>query len=233
MVMAVAVLACSSPTGEAGEITVFAASSLSTAFEQIAVRFEKEHPGRDVVLSFAGSQTLATQVVNGAPVDVFASADQVQMERALAAVPADVGPRQFATNRLTIVVAEGNPKHVRTVSDLARPDVVVVLGAAEVPVGRYTRRMLEAAGVEMTASSYEPNVGLVLSKVALGEADAGVVYQSDLQRTDRVEGVAVPDEVNVVAHYPIAGWGDGAEEFVDFVLSSEGTSVLTEAGFRP
>lgn len=229
----VVTVACS-PTGERDTLTVFAASSLAVAFEDLGERFEDQHPGVEVVLSLAGSQTLAAQIVSGAEPDVFASADEVQMERAVAAAPPRVGPSTFATNRLVIAVAEGNPHGIETVEDLARPDLVVVLGAEEVPVGRYSREVLEAAGVEPQVASYETDVGFVLTKVGLGEADAGLVYESDLVRSEgAVEGVEIPSSINVTAAYPIAGWGGGmSHEFVEFVMSEEGHEALRAAGFE-
>lgn len=232
VVLMLSALACS-PSQDGETLTVFAASSLSLAFEGIAADFEKAHPDVDVVVSLAGSQTLATQVVNGAQPDVFASADQEQMRRAAAAYPPDVGPLRFAANRLVIAVAAGNPRDVRSVADLAREDLQVVLGAEEVPIGQYGRRVLRTAGVEVGASSHEPDVGLVLTKVRLGEADAGLVYRSDLSRAEgEVEGVSLPQRVNVTATYPIAAWGDGtARDFVEFVTSAEGREELAAAGF--
>jgi molybdate transport system substrate-binding protein len=238
--VAVAMLACSAPADDGETLTVFAASSLAVAFEDIAARFESSRSDVEVAVSLAGSQTLATQIVNGAQPDVFASADAQQMNRAVEAAPADMGPQVFATNRLVIVVAEGNPKGIESVADLARDDLVVALGAEEVPVGRYTRRVLAAAGVEVRASSYEPNVGLVLTKVSLGEVDAGVVYQSDLSRADEgIEAVVIPADINVTARYPIAGWDHGrtrallVEDFIEFVASRPGQDELLQAGFQP
>lgn len=232
VVLMLSALACS-PSQDGETLTVFAASSLSLAFEGIADDFEEAHPDVDVVVSLAGSQTLATQIVNGAQPDVFASADQEQMRRAAAAYPPDVGPLRFAANRLVIAVAAGNPRDVRSVADLAREDLQVVLGAEEVPIGQYSRRVLRTAGVEVEASSHEPDVGLVLTKVRLGEADAGLVYRSDLSRAEgEVEGVSLPQRVNVSATYPIAAWGDGtARDFVEFVTSAEGREELAAAGF--
>lgn len=232
-VLVLVTVACS-PAGERETLTVFAASSLALAFEDLAARFEDEHPGVEVVLSLAGSQTLATQIESGAEPDVFASADEVQMERAVAAAPPQVGPSIFASNRLAIAVAEGNPHGIETVEDLAGPDLVVVIGTEEVPVGRYSREVLEAAGVEPQVASYEADVGFVLTKVGLGEADAGLVYESDLVRSDgAVEGVEIPPSINVTAAYTIAGWGEGmSHEFVEFVMSDEGREALHAAGFE-
>lgn len=233
MALLLATVACS-PARDQDTLTVFAASSLALAFEDLGERFEDQHPGVEVVLSLAGSQTLASQIVSGAEPDVFASADEVQMKRAVEAAPPRIGPSTFATNRLAIAVAEGNPHEIETVNDLARSDLVVVMGAEEVPVGRYSRVVLEAAGVEPRVASYEANVGFVLTKVGLGEADAGLVYESDLVRSDgAVEGVEIPAPVNVTAAYPIAGWGEGmADEFVEFVLGEEGRAALRAAGFE-
>ncbi|MFP3913484.1 MAG: molybdate ABC transporter substrate-binding protein [Actinomycetota bacterium] len=229
----VAAAGCAREEGEAS-LTVFAASSLSAAFEEVVAAFGELHPEVDVVLSLAGSHTLATQITHGARPDVFASADRQQMDRAVAAVPADVGPVRFATNRLAIVVQADNPRGVEGLEDLARDDVVVVLGAEEVPVGRYARRALAAAGVRVEAASAEPNVGLVLAKVGLGEADAGIVYASDLARAgEEVDGVQIPAEENVEAIYPIAGWTAGsplARDFVEFVTSPRGRRILSGAG---
>lgn len=238
ILLAMSMPACSTAGGDDATLTVFAASSLAVAFEDIGARFEEANPGTDVVLSLAGSQTLATQIINGAQPDVFASADIEQMNRVVERSPPDTGPLQFATNRLVIVVAEGNPKMIQTVADLARDDLVVVLGAEEVPVGRYTRQVLAAAGVDVAASSQEPDVGFILTKVAAGEADAGVAYRSDLRRgRDEVEAVQIPTDINVVARYPIAAWARGpkrsglAYDFVEFVTSSEGRDALLQAGF--
>lgn len=236
VVLAAVLAACETSSSEE-KLSVFAASSLTVAFQEIATRFETSHPEVEVVLSLAGSQTLATQIVNGAGADVFASADDEQMTRVSSAVPPDVGPVDFATNQLTIVVAEGNPHGVEGLGDLEQDDLVVVMGAEEVPVGRYARRMLASAGLEVTAASLEPNVGLVLTKVRLGEADAGVVYRSDLKRAgDGLEGVPIPSDLNVTAAYPIAGWeregGKGrAREFIEYVTSVEGEDALAQAGF--
>lgn len=233
MLVATLLLAACGSTPPRAKLTVFAASSLAAALQEVAAGFEDAHPDVDVVLSLAGSQTLATQIAGGAEPDVFASADEAQMERAVEARPADPGPVVFARNRLVIAVAPGNPRSVDSVADLARPDLVVVLGAPEVPVGRYGHQVLAAAGVEANVASYESDVGLVLTKVRLGEADAGLVYASDLTRAGgEVEGVEIPAEVNVVASYPIVAWGDGTpREFVQFVTSGPGQAHLREAGF--
>lgn len=239
--LAVALLilaACARPDSEA-TLTVFAASSLTAAFQDIAAEFEEAHADVKVVLNLAGSQTLATQILEGAAADVFASADTYQMDRAVTAKEPISGPVTFATNQLVIAVERGNPVGIETLADLEDGNPTVVLGAEDVPVGRYTSRLLAGAGVEVEAASHETSVGLVLAKVALGEADAGIVYRSDLVGADAVEGVPIPDEVNVTARYPIAAWERDtgrpglAADFVEFVLSEEGRTALRRAGLGP
>jgi len=200
----------------------------------LASRYEEAHAGVEVILNFAASSELVTQIDNGAPADVFASADEQTMNRL-----ADdaVGARVFATNRLQIVVEAGNPENIRTLTDLARPGLLYITAAPEVPVGRYAARVLAAAGVEVTPRSLEANVKSIVSKVLLGEADAGIVYVTDVRAAgDRVTGVAIPDSLNVEARYPIVALGGssnpvGADDFVSFVLSATGRQVLLDFGF--
>lgn len=220
-----------------GEIIVFAAASLSEAFEQIAEEFEASNPAVEIRFNFAGSQQLAGSLANGAPGDVFASADERQMEALadadLLAAPAAV----FATNRLTIAVEPGNPLGITELEDLGDPSVALVLAAEEVPAGRYAREALTAARVDVSPVSLEEDVRAVLSRVALGEADAGIVYVTDVAAADgRVEGVVIPDEANVVARYPIAALADAsdaetAQAFVAAVLGGLGRRVLADKGF--
>lgn len=223
--------------GDEPTLTVLAASSLSDAFEVIARDFEGDHDV-DVRVSVAGSQQLATQVLEGAPADVFASADQVQMDRVVEAGLAADDPVVFARNALTIVTAVGAPRII-SLTDLDDPGVTVVLAAEEVPAGRYARQVLDAFGVEVTPVSLEPNVRAVLSKVALGEADAGLVYASDLVTEDdgRVSEVPIPDGMNVVAEYPVVALDDAdqpdlAAAFVEHVRSPAGQARLWALGFR-
>ena len=222
---------------EGREVVVFAAASLAEAFEAIGTEFAATAGGVPVMLNLAGSQTLAAQLVEGAPADVFASADTARMDVVAAAGRLAGGPQPFATNGLAIAVEPGNPHGIAGPADLRRDDLIVVLPAAEVPAGRYARAMLDAAGVTVAPDSLEPDVRAALSKVALGEADATVVYTSDLvAAAGRVEGVAVPDDVDVVATYPIAVLADApapdaAARFVAFVLSPRGRAVLAEHGF--
>jgi len=223
------------PSGSGNDtLTVFATSSLTEAFERLAQAFESE-TGIAVESSFASSSDLAKQIVEGAPADVFASADTANMN-----IVAESGllvdePRVFATNSLAIVVAPGNPLGISTVDDLTDPDLVLVTCDESVPIGRYTAEMLGRAGVVVSPDSYEANVKGIVNKVALGEADVGVVYVTDvLAAGDSVTGVAVPDEYDVTATYPIAAIGDSnaARRFVEFVAESRvAREILAEFGF--
>jgi len=233
-VAALFVVACEASGGGERTLTAFAASSLTEVFATVELEFEADHPDVDVVVNLAGSSTLATQLLAGAEADVFASADTIQMDRVTEELVPIVGPQVMATNSLVLVVEEGNPAQIGGVEDLARDDLVVVLGAPEVPVGRYASELLEEAGVEAVEASYEANVRTVLSKVELGEADAGIVYRSDVGSAD-VDAIEIARQLNVTATYPIAAFDAGepdlAASFVDFVMSAEGESILAEAGF--
>jgi molybdate transport system substrate-binding protein len=220
-----------------GELLVFAAASLTDAFDEVGAAFVEANPDVEVVVNHAGSQTLAAQISEGAPADVFASADATQMD-AIADTGGVAGePEIFTANRLEIAVEPGNPLGVGGLEDLADPDLLLVLPAEEVPAGRYARQALDAAGVEVSPASLEQDVRAALSKVELGEADASIVYASDLVGSDgRAEGVAIPAERNVPASYPIAVLADApnpatAEAFVRFVLSDGGQEILADHGF--
>jgi molybdate transport system substrate-binding protein len=235
--------------GEAAgdEVVVFAASSLKEAFEGMRAGFETGHPGARVKLSFAGSQELRTQIEQGAQPDVYAAADLGHMA-ALHKAGLVASPRLFARNELVIVVPRNNPAGIQALADLPRTRRLVV-GAPEVPVGRYTARMLDAAGkklggdfrakVERAIASRELNVRQVLAKVTLGEADAGVVYRTDaLAAKDQVRVVTIPSDLETTAEYPIAVLSAApnkplAAAFVELVLSAEGQRRLAAAGFLP
>lgn len=226
----------SSGSGRPTELKVFAAASLTAAFIKLGGEFSAAHPGVKVTFNFAGSQALATQIQQGAPADVFASADTANMDK----VKNLVGPPQpFASNLLEIVVARGNPKGVKGLADLARRDLKVVLEAPTVPAGRYARQALDAQHVTVHPVSLEDNVKAVVTKVALGEADAGIVYVSDVKAGgDTVQGVAIPRDQNVPATYPIAvvkasQHPQDAQAFVDLVRSAQGQQVLQSFGFLP
>jgi molybdate transport system substrate-binding protein len=219
-----------------GELKVFAAASLTAAFGELGEQFTAADGGTEVTFNFAGSQALATQIQQGAPADVFASADTANMDK----VKDLVGdPQAFASNLLQIVVEKGNPKGVKDLDDLASSDLKVVLTAPEVPAGKYAGQALDRQGVTVKPVSLEDNVKAVVGKVSLGEADAGIVYVTDVTAGgSKVEGVDIPTEHNVVATYPIATVKasrsrDQAQAFMDLVRSAEGQQVLERYGFLP
>lgn len=216
------------------ELTVLAASSLTDAFGAVAAVYEKEHPGTKLKFSFAGSQELAAQVEQGAPADVLVTADTKTMD----GVRDDTGkPVVIATNRLVIATAKGAPHRIERLEDLADPDLDVVLAAPEVPVGRYGKQVLDARRIDVKPVSLEPNVRAVLSKVELGEADAGLVYATDVETAaGKVGVVEIPDRQNAVASYPAATLEQSAHpaearEFVDWLKSPEARKILRGAGF--
>jgi molybdate transport system substrate-binding protein len=217
---------------------VFAASSLTEAFNELGTAFEAANAGAKVTFNFGASSTLVQQIAGGAPADVLATADEPTMQQAVKAATV-TEPSVFARNRLSILVAKGNPKGIRSLADLARPGLIVVLCAAEVPCGRFGAQALGKAGVTVTPRSLEPNVKGVQSKVTLGEADAGIVYVTDVKTAgDKAEGVAIPDAQNVVAAYPIvtvraSGNPALAAAFVAYVRSEAGRQALANAGFEP
>jgi len=219
-----------------GELRVFAAASLTAAFGKLGERFTAANGGTKVTFNFAGSQALATQIRQGAPADVFASADTTNMDKVKDLVGT---PQSFASNLLQIVVEKGNPKGVKGLDDLARSDLKVVLAAEEVPAGKYAKQVLDQAGVRVQPVSQEDNVKAVVTKVALGEADAGIVYVTDVTAGgDKVEGVDIPEDLNVLATYPIATVKASqnpsqAQAFMDQVLGVEGQQILKANGFLP
>ena len=225
-----AVMACGVATVD---ITVFAAASLQPAFDKIATQLP---PHLHVTFSYAGTQTLTTQLTQGAQADVFASADTAHMTTLQNAGLLDGEPTVFVHNRLEIAVERGNPKGIRTLADLAKPGLAVVLADPSVPAGKYAQQALTKAGVTIHPASLEPQVTGVLSKVELGEADAGIVYVSDVTTSSQVDGVAIPESQNVVADYVIAMLKSaqsksGADVFIRYVLSPPGQAILVAAGF--
>jgi molybdate transport system substrate-binding protein len=246
LLLAVALLAAacggngSPPGGSAKasptEIKVFAAASLTGAFGRIGQDYTAANPSTKVTFNFAGSQALATQIQQSAPADVFASADTTNMSKVSSLVST---PRDFASNLLQIIVAKGNPKAIKGLSDLSRSDLKVVLAAPEVPAGKYASQALAAQHVTVRPVSLEDNVKAVVTKVSLGEADAGIVYVTDVTAGgDKVEGVDVPNDQNVAATYPIATvkastHRSQAQAFMDMVVSDQGQQVLKSFGFLP
>jgi molybdate transport system substrate-binding protein len=218
------------------ELTVFAASSLTEAFTQLGDRFTAAHPDVKVTFDFAGSSDLVTQLQQGAPADVLATADSSNMDKVAGKTGA---PQDFAGNKLIIAVEPGNPKHITGLADLAAKDLKVVLAAPEVPAGKYAQEAFAKAGVTVHPVSLEESVKGVVTKVSLREADAGIVYVTDVDAAQgRIDGVAIPDAQNVLATYPIATLSDSAlpddaRAFVDLVLSAEGQKVLAQYGFLP
>ncbi len=219
-----------------GELTIYAAASLKAAFDELAVQFEEANPDVDVLpVNYDGSSTLATQVIEGAAVDVFASADENNMTKVVDAGLA-TDPQLFATNTLVIVVPTGNPGGVEGLADLADDSLTVVLCAPEVPCGAASQTLLGNADLLVNADSYEQNVTAVLTKVAADEADAGLVYVTDAATTDDVETVETEGAENVVNRYPIVALDDApnaeaAAAFAEFVRGPEGQRVLAGLGF--
>ena len=219
-----------------GDLTVYAAASLKAAFDELATEFEAQHPSVDVQpITYDGSSTLATQIIEGAPVDVFASADEKNMQKVVDEGLASA-PELFATNTLVLVVPAGNPGGVESLDDLGNADLTVVLCAAEVPCGAASATLLSNTGVTPSVDSYEQNVTAVLTKVAAGEADAGLVYVTDAATTDAVDAIEVDGADDVVNRYPIvalsaAAGPEIADAFVAFVLDDEGQEVLAALGF--
>ncbi|CDK01954.1 Molybdate-binding protein [Microbacterium sp. C448] len=227
-----------SDSGElSGTLSVYAAASLATAFDRIAEEFEAENPRVDILpLVYDGSSTLARQIVEGAPADVFAAADETNMTTVEDAGLVAGSAELFASNTLVIVVPAGNPGGVTSLGDLADPDLSIVLCAPEVPCGAASTALLAAAGVEVQPVSVEQNVTAVLTKVATGEADAGLVYRTDVVDRDDVESIVPDGAAEVVNRYPIAALADAANPeaaaaFVGFVLGARGQNILADAGF--
>lgn len=222
-------------TSDAESITVFAAASLSAPFTELAEKFETEN-GVEVKLNFAGSSDLVAQVQQGANADVFASADEATMEKLVADDLTEGDPQDFASNTLTIAVPPGNPAGIETLADLTNDGVTLVICASAVPCGAAAAKVEEAAGLDFTPVSEEQSVTDVLGKVRAGEADAGLVYVTDVAGAgDTVEGIDFPESEAAVNTYPIAvveGADDEwAQEFMEFVLGALGQEVLAEAGF--
>jgi molybdate transport system substrate-binding protein len=220
-----------------GSSTVLAAASLTKTFTELATTFESKHPGTTVQLSFAGSADLVTQIIAGAPADVFASADTKNMAKLTDAKLVDTPPVNFATNVLEIAVPPGNPASIRSFADLAKPGVKTVVCAPQVPCGAATVAVETATGVTIAPVSEESAVTDVLGKVSAGEADAGLVYVTDVKAAGAsVKGIPFAESARAVNSYPIAAVHGGsnsklATAFIGYVTGTVGLSVLKAAGF--
>ncbi|WP_055529942.1 molybdate ABC transporter substrate-binding protein [Streptomyces graminilatus] len=236
----------SGPTGSAsapasdkvsGTVTVFAAASLKESFTALGEKFEKAHPGTKVAFSFGGSDSLAASITGGAPADVFASASPKTMKIVTDAGDASGTPATFVRNQLEIAALPGNPAKIASLKDLTKPSLKVVLCDKTVPCGAAAQKALDAARLKLTPVSYEQDVKSALTKVELKEADAAVVYRTDVHAAgDKVEGVEFPESAGAVNEYPIVQLKDSknaeaAQAFIALVRSAEGRQVLTEAGF--
>ena len=232
-------------------LTVFAAASLTDAFTEIGKKFETAHPGVTVKFNFAGSQTLRTQLEQGAVADIFASANQTEMDTAIKdGLIGQNASQIFLNNKLVVVLPSNNPANVQTLSDLAKPGLKLVLAADVVPAGKYVRQILDNMSrdanfgsdfktkVLANVVSNENDVKQVVAKVQLGEADAGVVYTSDAIAAPDLKTIEIPSNFNVIAKYPIAALNkapnsDLAGQFTAYVLSSDGQNILAKWGFTP
>lgn len=232
-------------------LTVFAAASLTDAFGEIGKAFESANPGVTVTFNFAGSQTLQTQIQQGAAADVFASASGTNMDALVAGGLVDKSsPQIFLTNRLVVILPPDNPANLQALQDLAKPGLKIVLGDVSVPAGKYARQILNnmskdpsfgtdfATRVLASVVSNETDVKQVVAKVQLGEADAGIVYVSDATAAPTLKTIEIPSNLNVVAKYPIAKLiksanPDLAAAFASYVLSADGQAILKKWGFTP
>jgi molybdate transport system substrate-binding protein len=247
---ALVLAACSSSSGStsssgtsagkpSGTLVVFAATSLTAAFDKIGAQFEKANPAVNVKFNYNGSSSLATSITQGAPADVFASAAPANMKTVTDANLASDTPQDFATNEGEIMVESGNPEHIRSVSDLASSKVKVVVCAPEVPCGAVAQEIFKNAAVTVKPVSEETNVGGVVTKVSLGEADAGIVYVTDVKENqDKASGVPIPASENATTEYPIAQIkgapnAKAAAAFISYVLGPNGQQVLASFGFMP
>ncbi len=237
------------PEPEPQTLTVFAAASLTDAFIEIGAAFDAANPGVTTTFNFGGSQTLRTQIEEGAPVDVFASANAKEMDTLVTGsfVTADIA-QVFLTNKLVVILPADNPAALEKLEDLANPGIKLVLAAEEVPVGKYSRQAFDLMDASFGTGfkdkvlanvvSNEDNVKQVVAKIQLGEADAGIVYTSDAIAAPDLKTIEIPADLNVIAKYPIAPLVNSentelAAQFIEYVLSAEGQSVLAKWGFAP
>jgi len=229
--------ACGEALVTEGELRVSAAASLTDAFAEMERVFEAANPGVDLVLNLGASSTLREQILEGAPVDVYASANTSNMDQVVAAGETVGEPRIFARNLLEIAVPAGNPAGVTSLADFSDDDLLLGLCAQGVPCGDFAREALDKAGVVPAIDTNEPDVRSLLTKVGVGELDAAITYVTDIASTPGdVEGVAIPEEDNVMADYSIAVLADAANQetasaFIDLVVSDEGRTILADFGF--
>ena len=237
------------PTPEPRTLTIFAAASLTDAFTEIGKNFETANPNVTLTFNFAGSQALRTQIEEGAPADIFASANTKEMDTLITGgFVIDGTQKIFLTNKLVVIVPADNPAALTNLEDLANPGIKLVLAAEEVPVGKYARQALDTMNGQFGSDfkdkvlanvvSNEDNVKQVVAKVQLGEADAGIVYTSDAVAAPDLKTIEIPAELNVIAKYPIAtligsASADLAQAFIEYVLSPDGQAVLQKWGFAP
>jgi len=237
------VIAAAQPVAAApkpsGEITIFAASSLTESFDAMAKQFEKRYPDVSVKFDYDASSNLATQINQGAPADVFASADQSNLQKTIDSGAVTPPAVVFARNRLEIAVEKGNPKKIKSLADLQKSGLVVVLCADQVPCGKYAAQSLAMAGVTINPSSKEENAKATLSKVSIGEADASIVYVTDVKASKgTTSGVKIADKQNVIATYPMGVVKESqnataAKAWVQYVTSKDGQKTLRKFGFLP
>jgi len=241
--------ACGGTSNASRTLTVYAAASLTDAFTEIGKAFESEHAGTTVVFNFGGSQNLRTQIEQGAPADVFASANLKEMDTLVSQkyVMSDA-PQIFLTNQLIVILPKDNPAGIASLEDLSKPNLKLVFAAEEVPAGRYARQILEnlnsmygtdyADKVLANVVSNEDNIRQAVTKVQLGEADASIVYVSDAVAAPELQRIEIPADANVLAEYPIAPLVESAnselaDQFIAYVLSPAGQAVLAKWGFTP
>jgi molybdate transport system substrate-binding protein len=241
--------ACGGNSNTPQTLTVYAAASLTDAFTEIGRAFETEHADVGIVFNFGGSQNLRTQIEQGAPADLFASANTKEMNTLVAENFVDANASKvFLTNQLIVILPKDNPAGISVLNDLSRPNVKLVLAAEEVPAGKYARQVLDNLNAMLGADykdkvlanvvSNEDNVRQAVTKVQLGEADAGIVYVSDAVAVPELQRIEIPADVNVIAEYPIAPLvksanAELANEFIAFVLSPAGQAALKKWGFTP
>jgi molybdate transport system substrate-binding protein len=236
LIVVLAIVGCGEQADE--ELLVSAAASLTNAFGAMETAFEEKHPKTDVLLNLGGSASLREQILEGAPVDVFASANRSNMDQVVAAGETVGEPRVFTVNLLQIAVPAGNPARVAGLEDFADEELLIGLCAEGVPCGDLAREVLANAGITPSIDTNEPDVRALLTKVEAGELDAALTYVTDVASVGgRVDGVEIPDALNVAAEYPIAVLVRAADHgaagaFIDFVLSHEGQAIMSEFGFN-